>query len=140
MRPCSSDAFSSGWTLPFRQEPWALPFALTQEDALSAFLAHHGDRPHAPKITLRAVRPCQVPFYIFEGSLAVSFTGIVGYDDGAESDDHGLVQTKEYSRGNIRCEPIDLGADTGAVSAVYAGFGFRREIRRPECSVACSQQ
>ena len=138
VRHCSSDAFSSGWTLPFRQEPWGLPFAVTQQEALAAFMTHH-DRESGPKITLRAVRPCHVPFYVFEGTLAASFTGTIGYDDGAESDAHGLVQAREFTRSDIGCESVDIGADTGAVSAVYAGFKFRRLFLRQALSDGLSE-
>ena len=60
-----------------------------------------------------------MPFYVFEGSLDVSFTGIVGYDE-----------NDEYAHENIHCPPVQLGANTGAVSAVYAGFSYRRLFLR----------
>ena len=41
---------------------------------------------------LRAVRPLRVPFYVFEGSLEVRFTGVVGYDDGGGADSCGRVE------------------------------------------------
>jgi hypothetical protein len=123
---CSSDAFSSGWTLPFRQIPWALPFRVSQQEAICAFHEHHTADDNTPKLTLRGVRPCHLPFYVFEGSLSVSFTGIVGYDDGGDGNSHGWVQATEYSRRDIPCPPAAIGADSTAVSAVYAGFQFRR--------------
>ena len=114
------------WQLPFRQIPWALPFKITQDDAIGAFTAR------APAIPwrLRAVRPLRVPFYVFEGSLEVRFTGVVGYDDGGGADSCGRVEASEYSREEIACAPSELGADTAAVSAVYAGFDYRRLLVR----------
>ena len=127
-RRCSSSAFSGSWTLPFRQEPWAIPFAVEFTDALRAFrLRHSAD---APRITVRALRPCHVPFYVFQGTLNVNFTGVIGYDDGGESDSCGRVQASEYERREIECPPVSIGADSGNVSAVYAGFAYRRVFVR----------
>ena len=123
-RFCSSEPFKGAWTLPFRQEPWALPFAVSQQAALDAF--EHRRQPDGPRLTLHALRPFQLPFYVFEGRLHVKFTGVVGYDDGGSSDAHGRVQASEFTRRNLKCPPLELGADTGSVMAVYAGFNFRR--------------
>jgi len=116
-----------GWTLPYKQIPWALPFDVGQQDAIAAFSALHDARL---RITLRAVRPCVVPFYIFDGKLRVEFTGVAGYDDGGESDARGITQATEYVRRGLSCPPLPIGAGTGGVSAVYAGFDFRRAFLR----------
>ena len=114
------------WALPYRQEPWALPFQVSQQTACSAFQRFHESNSRGTRVTLQAVRPYMLPFYVFEGTLHVNFTGVVGYKAGDESDAYGKWQASEFKHHNIDCPPIDLGADTGSVSAVYAGFGFRR--------------
>lgn len=138
-RHCSSDAFYGAWTLPFRQEPWALPFRVTQQEALDAFIQRH-DGGTKPRLTLRAVQARHVPFYVFEGDLSVRFTGVVGYEDGGAVDAAGLTPAVEYTRRDIACPPIALGADQGAVSAVYAGFGFRRYFVRRALSGGLSAE
>ena len=119
-RFCSPDAFFGGWTLPYRQIPWALPFKIQREAAVNAFGEFSKSKGEdTPRINVKTVRPVLVPFYVFEGSLDVSFTGIVGYDE-----------NDEYAHENIHCPPVQLGANTGAVSAVYAGFSYRRLFLR----------
>ena len=120
------DGFTGGWTLPYRQVPWALPFAVSKAEARGAFDKWNDQgQSGAPKLKVRVVRPIHVPFYVFDGQLEVTFTGVVGYDDGDEEEARS-VSPREYVHAGIRCPPTQLGADAGATTAVYAGFDFRR--------------
>ena len=112
--------------MPYRQVPWALPFAVSKADARSAFDVWNGQgQPGAPKLKVRVMRPMHVPYYIFDGQLEVTFTGVIGFDDDAEGEGRS-VSPREYVHTGIRCPPTHLGADAGATTAVYAGFEFRR--------------
>lgn len=110
------DAFKGAWTLPFRRIPWALPFRLEQDEAIQCFFQRHPG--NGPRIELTAVRPCHLPYYIFEGDLKVKFNGVALYDDAGESDAHGRTPASEFVRTNISCPLVSLGADTSSVSAV----------------------
>jgi len=125
---CTSAAFKGKWNLPFRQIPWALPFRQCQEEAINAFLVRHPSTP--PRIELRAARPCLVPYYVFRGEMTVSFTGVALYDDNGDNDCHGRTPASDFVHKGIEVPTISLGADAGSVSAVYAGFEFRRFFLR----------
>jgi len=132
------DGFSACWGLPYRQIPWALPFAVGRGEAIAAFDAWSGQgQPGAPKLKVRAVRPMHVPYYIFEGSLDVTYTGVVNYEPDGSSGS-AAAPSGEYAHAGIRCPPTQLGADTGPTTAVYAGFDFRRLYVRQALSADLS--
>jgi hypothetical protein len=135
---CTSDAFKGKWTLPFRQIPWALPFRQCQEDAINAFLERHPSTP--PRIELRAARPCLVPYYVFRGEMQVTFTGVALYDGDGENDCHGRTPASDFVHKGIEVPTIRLGADAGSVSAVYAGFEFRRFFLRQALAGGLSEE
>ena len=123
-RPCwrnatinyySTEAFQKRWGLPYAQEPWVLPLLSPRRMRsmpsnlafVSAMAQDFGARCGG----------ILLPFCVFEGQLQVRFTGIV-----SSSSDDGHA----YTRHDISCPPLRLDGDTASVSAVYAGFEFRR--------------
>ena len=116
---CSEHVIRGHWELPYRQIPWALPFQISQAEAEQAFRSWLSQDLHwLAELSIFSVRPVHVPYYLFEGQLKVSFTGVVGYSDG------------EFALRDIECPPVHLGADAARTMAVYAGFDFRRKYVR----------
>ena len=142
-RSLCDDPFLGRWTLPFRQIPWALPFAITQKEAKHAFQAwtsvasgQQVGHPASPKLSFRDVRPCHVPYYIFAGEQKITFTAVVGYDRSSDASD---TAAKEFKCQGITCDSVQIGADNGPVAAVYAGFDFRRIYVRQALSADLSE-
>ena len=120
---CADHCFKGEWELPYRQIPWALPFQISEAEATEAFRSWLSTDLHRlAELSIFAVRPVHVPYYVFSGQLKVTFDGVVGYDDG------------EFALRDIQCPPAHLGADAGRTTAVYAGFDYRRRYVRTALS------
>ena len=118
-RGLCTDCFKGQWELPYRQIPWALPFQISQAEATVAFRSWLSTDLHRlAELSIFAVRPVYVPYYVFDGQLKVTFDGVVRYGDG------------EFALRDIQCPPVHLGADAARTTAVYAGFDFRRKYVR----------
>ena len=134
-----------------KQSPWCLPFQLSQKEALSAFQCraerHAESRGYcAPKFWVRAAQPCHVPYYIFNGHLEVTYTGIIGYDLGSERDTREemrgrraaeVMRSEEFKHRNLACS---AQLHPGPTTAVYAGFQFRRHFLRQALSPDLSSE
>lgn len=125
------DVFRGHWALPQQHIPWALPFAISKEEAHTAFTrwsASHSDAVSktVPRPKVTAIRPHWLPYYVFEGELEVGFTGVVGYEKTSSS--------AEFALQGLSCPRLRLGAASGPTMAVYAGFDFRRIFVRQALS------
>ena len=124
MRSCRwrglcADCFKGQWELPYRQIPWALPFQISKAEATDAFHSWLSTDLHClAELSVFAVRPVYVPYYVFVGQLKATFDGVVAYGE------------KEYALRGIKCPAVHLGADAGRTTGVYAGFDFRRKYVR----------
>lgn len=129
-RLCTS-GLHGHWTLPGRQIPFGLPFQVDSQIARAAF-QRFTRCENGTQLSVRALRPYHLPFYIFEGELQTTYTGVLGC---APTSSHGPVTDEmEYVRKGIRCRLLPLGADAGTTTAVYAGFDFRRMYVRQALS------
>ena len=139
------DCFRGQWSLPYQQIPWALPFAISRAEALDAFARWMSSGCAHTSHSVTAVRPCWVPYYVFEGTLEVAYTGVAVYDDPADGGSGGgsggsSSSAAEHAPGRevrlpgLRCPPVSMGASMGPTMAVYAGFGFRRVFVREAIS------
>ena len=124
MRSCRwrglcADCFKGQRELPYRQIPWALPFQISKAEATAAFHSWLSTDLHRlAELSVFAVRPVYVPYYVFVGQLKATFDGVVAYGD------------KEYALRGIKCPAVHLGADAGRTTGVYAGFDYRRKYVR----------
>ena len=119
LRGLCTDCFKGQWELPYRQIPWALPFQISKAEATEAFHSWLSTDLHRlAELSISAVRPVYVPYYVFDGQLKVTFDGVVGYGD------------REYALRGIKCPAVHLGADAGRTTGVYAGFDYRRKYIR----------
>ena len=102
-----------------RQQPWAVPFSIDHHAARSIFESWTGS---SPRFSLRSLTPEFVPFFIFQGRLHGSFTGVINEGSGEDA-------TKEYVR-DLEINPrlsMDVTAsmpDGARDVAIYAGFVF----------------
>lgn len=114
------------------QQPWAVPFAVEETGARAAF-SRWTKTAHARTtgiFALKSIRPEHVPFYVFEGQLRGSFTGVLEYKRREDyMDRDGKTRTRtlrdHYARPGIPLSGRPVGADCAVATAIYAGFDFR---------------
>ena len=127
MRSCRwrglcADCFKGQWELPYRQIPWALPFQISKAEATDAFHSWLSTDLHRlAELSVFAVRPVYVPYYVFVGQLKATFDGVVAYGE------------TEYALRGIKCPAVHLGADAGRTTGVYAGFDSGESTCGPRC-------
>ena len=96
-----------------------MPFSIDHHAARSIFESWTGS---SPRFSLRSLTPEFVPFFIFQGRLHGSFTGVINEGSGEDA-------TKEYFR-DLEINPrlsMDVTAsmpDGARDVAIYAGFVF----------------
>lgn len=120
---------------PRSQQPWALPFNISEAEAAAAFAEWQrtGHSYTTGLFALKSVRPRHLPFYVFEGRLTGSFTGVLSYRRTVRTTDtagksHSRRVTDYYERHDIPFRrPAPMGADEAKAMGVYAGFDFRSE-------------
>ena len=122
------------------QQPWAIPFAVQEREALGAFDSWKktGHLMTTGSFALKSIRAERVPAYVFSGqALRGTFTGVLTYrSQEPYLDTNGKVGMRtvrhEYWRHDIpfvsrRPMGLDSAHSDDEKPAVYAGFDYRTQ-------------